>query len=335
MRSAISCSGGLGGVRDGVGAEPACGVAPGGGRVDGEDAFGAEEAGGGDGGEPDGPGSHDSDGVAGAYPAVEDADLVGGGEDVGQQDGVPVAQRGGQRVHRQVGVGDADVLGLCAVDEVAEDPASAAAALAVHRLAAVGAPAAGRDAGDQHPVAGAYGPYVGAGLHDLADRLVSEDGAGADLGDVALEDVQIGSADGDGVDPDDRVGRLLDGRIRHVLPGGAARAVEHIALHDDPSLESGAGRRDRPRTLSLCGAAAAGLGPIGPGRAPTGADPGVGSGGRTKKPYGRSLRRPYRSPDARSFRRPYRSPHARSFRRPGRRVAGSRREPGKDLASTG
>ena len=60
---------------------------------------------------------------------------------------------GGHRVGRGVGERDPDVLGLGAVDQVAEDPAAAAEALAVAALAAEPARAAGGDARDEHPVA--------------------------------------------------------------------------------------------------------------------------------------------------------------------------------------
>ena len=60
----------------------------------------------------------------------------------------------GQGVRARVGERDPDVLGLGAVDQVAEDPAAAALALAVAALAAEAAASAGADAGDQHPVTG-------------------------------------------------------------------------------------------------------------------------------------------------------------------------------------
>ena len=68
---------------------------------------------------------------------------------------VLVGDPGRGRVGRGVGERDADVLGLGAVDLVAEDPAAAAEALAVAALAAEPARAARGDARDEHPVAGA------------------------------------------------------------------------------------------------------------------------------------------------------------------------------------
>lgn len=129
----------------------------------------------------------------------------------------------------------AHVLGLGAVDQVTEDPASASPAMAVHGLATIGAAAAGGDAGDQDPVPRPYGAHVGAGLHHLADRLVPEHRAGTHLGYVALEDVQVGAADGDGVDAHDHVGGVLETGVRDVLPGEVSGTMEDEALHDDPS----------------------------------------------------------------------------------------------------
>ena len=51
------------------------------------------------------------------------------------------------------------------------------------------------------------------------------------LGHIALEDVQIRAADGDGVDPHDGVGGVLDGGVRDLLPGGLPGAVEDEAFH--------------------------------------------------------------------------------------------------------
>ena len=83
----------------------------------------------------------------------------------------------GIRIGGVVGERHPDVLGLGAVDHVAEDPAAAVQALAVAALAAVPAGAAGADAGDQHAVAGADAAHAVADLLDGADRLVAQDPA--------------------------------------------------------------------------------------------------------------------------------------------------------------
>ena len=68
--------------------------------------------------------------------AVEDPDLVAGRQDVGQHQDLLVAHPLGHRVGRGVGEGNPDVLGLGAVDHVAEDPAAPAQALAEAALPA-------------------------------------------------------------------------------------------------------------------------------------------------------------------------------------------------------
>ena len=114
---------------------------------------------------------------------------------------------------------------------MAEDPAAAAGAEAVAALLAEAAAAAGGDAGDEHAVARLERRDRGADLDDRADGLVAEDRPGLHLGDVALEDVQVGSADRRRVDADDRVRRLLDARIRDLVPGALAGAVVDERFH--------------------------------------------------------------------------------------------------------
>ena len=128
---------------------------------------------------------------------------------------------GGHRVQRGVGVGDADRLGLGAVDQVAEDPADAADGLAVRghaALAVLAAPALG-DGRDEHAVADGEPVDGVADLGDGADRLVAEDAAVGDRGHVALQDVQVGAADRGGVHLDHDVGGFLDGCVGDVFPG--------------------------------------------------------------------------------------------------------------------
>ena len=72
-------------------------------------------------------------------------------------------------------------------------------------------------------------PVVNAGdrrahLLDDADALVPEDPAVGHRRHVALQDVQVGAADGGGRDPDDGVGRLLDRRPGLAPPRRACRA---------------------------------------------------------------------------------------------------------------
>ena len=123
------------------------------GEVDGDDVAGVEEAGAHDRRQPDRAGTDDGDHVAGLDLTVEHADLVAGGQDVGEHQQLFVGDAVGSEVGGGVGERHAYVLGLGAVDLVAEDPAAAAEALPVHAFAAVAARPAGRDARHQHPVA--------------------------------------------------------------------------------------------------------------------------------------------------------------------------------------
>src|SRR6185369_8598359 len=186
-----------------VGAELAGGGQAGVGLIDGDDVRGGEELGGQDRGEADRAGADDRDGVPGTDLSIEDPDLVRGGKDVGDHRGGLVADALGQPVGGQVGERDSRELGLDAVDEVTEDPAAAIAALAVVTLAAVGADATGGDAGGDDAVALDKTGDATADVDDGANGLVAEDTARLHGGYVALENVEVGPADRDGVDLDD------------------------------------------------------------------------------------------------------------------------------------
>jgi hypothetical protein len=215
-------------------AERAGPLAPGWRGVDGHDRGRGVQLGAEDGGQADGAGADDRDGVAWLDAAVEDADLVAGGQDVGQVDGLLVGQVFGELVGGGVGERDAGVLGLDAVDQVPEDPAAAAQALAVLARAAEAAAAAGGDARQQHPVALTDRADARPGLQDRTDGLVAEDPARGDLGHVALEDVQVGAADGDGVHPHDRVGVVDELGVGNLFPPLVPWAVVDDGSHGVP-----------------------------------------------------------------------------------------------------
>jgi hypothetical protein len=121
--------------------------------------------------------------------------------------------------------------GLGAVDLVAQDPAAALQALPIAGLAAIVAGAATADAGDQHAVAGAQAAHAVAGLLDGTDRLVAQDPALVHRGHVALEDVQVGPADGGRVDPDDDVAVVEDLGVRYFFPGLLSGTVVDEGSH--------------------------------------------------------------------------------------------------------
>src|SRR5690606_1070425 len=144
----------------------------------------------------------------------QDADLVAGGQDVGEVDDLLVTPALRHLVRRGVGERHADVLRLDTVDAVAEEPTSAPEALAVLAGPAERASPAGRDAGDEDSIARRETTHTRTGLRHRADRLVPEDASPRDGGDVAAQDVEVGPADRGGVDLDDRVRAVADGRLR-------------------------------------------------------------------------------------------------------------------------
>ena len=122
-------------VDDDVGAELLGGVEPAVGEIDRHDVARAVQPGAHDHRQPDRAGTDHGDDITGLDVAVEHADLVAGRQDVGQHQQLLVADPVGLQVGRRVGERHPHVLGLGAVDLVAEDPAATAEALAVTALA--------------------------------------------------------------------------------------------------------------------------------------------------------------------------------------------------------
>jgi hypothetical protein len=166
-------------------------------------------------------------------------------------------------VHGGLRERDAHVLGLRAVDQVAEDPAHPAERLAVGRLVvpAVGALPAVGDGGDDDPVPGPETGHGVADLGDRADRLVAQDPAVRDGRDVALEDVQVGAADGGRVDLRDDVGGVPQDRVGDVLPDLVAGSVIDERLHGEPP-RSADWRAARPLVLIVGRGLPAGTGSL-------------------------------------------------------------------------
>src|SRR6476661_1828538 len=98
-------------------------------------------------------------------------------------------------MERVFGVGDADVFGLCAVNQVSKDPADPGLPFLAHAVRvepglAVGAVPAGLDAGNNDAVPHLQSGHGGPGLGDGSYALVAEDPALGYGGHVALEDVE-------------------------------------------------------------------------------------------------------------------------------------------------
>ena len=198
-------------------------------------------------GEPDRARADDRDGVARLDAAVENADLVRGRQDVGEEEHLLVAQVVRHLVDGRVGERHPGELGLQAVDQMAEDPAPAAAAEAV--VASLQKRQRPHDVMHETSTRSPAhdGCDRGADLDDRADGLVAEDRARLHLGHVALEDVQVRAADRGRVDADDRVRRLEDGRVGNGFPRPLSRAVIHECFHFDlrVSCLGGSPRRSR------------------------------------------------------------------------------------------
>ena len=203
------------------------------GEVDGHDVAGAVQRGCHHGRQSDRSGSDDGDSVPRSDPAVDDAHLVRRGQDVGEHQHRLVVHASGNGIGGGVGERHPDVLRLRPVDPVAEDPATTAEALAVLPFTAVPAPTAGAHARHQHPVSRSDGRDGRPDRLDGAHRLMAEDPARCRVRQVAFEDVQVGAADGGGVDADDRVGLVHDAWIGDVVPALLAGTVVNEGLHDD------------------------------------------------------------------------------------------------------
>ena len=142
---------------------------------------------------PDRSRADDRHGTARLNLAVEHAAFEAGRQDVAEHHQRFFVCAVGNRIEACVRVGNANELGLRAVDLVAENPA-AGGAMRIHELSAIVAFAAGADAGDQDPVSRFERGDGRADLLDDADALVAENAAGLTGRDVAFEDVKVGAA---------------------------------------------------------------------------------------------------------------------------------------------
>ena len=162
--------------------------------------------------------------------AVEHAALEAGRQDVAQHHQRLFVRAGRNWIEAGIRIGNADELGLGAVDGVAEDPA-AGGAMRVHLLPAIFAFAAGADAGDQDTVSRLECRDGCSDLVDDADAFVAENAAGLAGRHVALEDVQVGAADRRFSDLDDRVRRCRNFRFGTVFEGFLPRPLINEGFH--------------------------------------------------------------------------------------------------------
>src|SRR3954464_3996218 len=121
---------------------------------------------------------------------------------------------------------------------MSEDPADSAYRLAVggHSPLTVFAATALGHSGNQNAVADRETADRVTDLRDRAHRFVAEYSSIGHRGDIALQDVQVGSADSGHVDFDDDIRRVLDGRIRHLFPRLAVGPVVDECFHGNSSV---------------------------------------------------------------------------------------------------
>src|SRR5580693_3936929 len=217
-------------VHDHVGAEVLGRLQPGIGQVDRDDVARAEQLRASDRGQADRAGADDGDNIARAHAAGQDADLVASRQDISQHEDFLVGRAVGNPERGRIGERDADVLGLGAITRVAEDPA-AGQALPVAGLTAEPACPARADAGDQYTVAGRERTDAVADLVDGPDRLVAQDPAAAHLRQVALENVQVGTADRGRIHLHDNVAVIGDLGVGHLVPGLVPGTVVNEGSH--------------------------------------------------------------------------------------------------------
>jgi len=157
----------------------------------------------------------------GVYPAVQRATFEASREDVTQHDERLCVCVRRDRVETGIRVRDAHMARLRAVDGVPENPA-AVSTMRVHLPAAEIASSARSDTRDEDAIAGDEGRYRGPNVGHHADALVPEDSTLRHRRHIALQDVQVGAANGGGGDADNRVGVVLKHRTGSFFPGPTA-----------------------------------------------------------------------------------------------------------------
>ena len=184
----------------------------------------------------------DRNGVAGLNFAVEHAAFEPGRQDIAQHDQRILLSSFGNPIEACVGVRDAHIFRLRAVDFIAQNP-TACCAVGVHALAAILAFAAGGDAGNQHAITRAKRRHAGANAVHHANTFVTKDATRFAGRNITLEDVQIGPANGRLRDLHDRIRRGGDFGHRTLFERFLSRSLIDESLHDRPHIrfcESGA-----------------------------------------------------------------------------------------------
>jgi len=186
-----------------------------------------------DGHQPDGAEAHDADEVVALYLAPDDS-VVRGRQVVGEEDRRLVGHRVGERIQHSVSVRDAHEVGLGPVEAridagVAEERPPGAlrhAARAAGRARPVRHEAHVHDA-----LPDAYRGDGGSHLHDDPRELVAEDGPVLEARGQPMQREEVGSADGSGLDADDRIRLDLQDGIRNLLQADVSWPAQNDGLH--------------------------------------------------------------------------------------------------------
>ena len=98
-------------------------------------------------------------------------------------------------------------------------------------VATVSTRSAGRDAGNQHSIADLDSSYRCADRRNRSDRFMAKYSSVRDSGKIAFEDMEVGTADGGGLNVNDGVGLVDDDWIISVFPRTVPRAVVNQCFH--------------------------------------------------------------------------------------------------------
>jgi hypothetical protein len=196
-----------------------------------DDLIGAQALGGDHPAQPDGAVPDDRDRVPGLH-ARHHRGVVSGIQYVGerqQRRHQPVVLAHRQRVQRPVRQRHPHGLGLrCARAVAVEEPAVHTGG--VKPLAAEGAGAVGERERHHDQVARLDGTDVRADVLDDADRLMAHRASGLGALQLGVRP-QIAAADAGAGDPHDRVGRIDDGNVGHVLDANVAGGIHEGGSH--------------------------------------------------------------------------------------------------------
>src|SRR5690554_1635931 len=184
----------------------------------------------------DGAGADDGDCVPQFDFAVESANLVSCGQDVAEHHRSSRVHACSQGIQAVVGMGDAYILGLGAIDQMPQNPA-AIPAMGIDAALTVVATPAGGDAGNQHLVANLDVTYAVTHFFDHSDAFVAESATFRDRWHIAFQNVQVGAANGGMGDAHYGICGFLDCRLRLVFPAALTWPVKYQCFHNVLSLK--------------------------------------------------------------------------------------------------